>query len=262
MLRRRLIPLFCLIVLALLTFATSAQAKGEADGLEYLYWLLFGSAGAAAGVVYVKKRDGESVAASMDAINTEIAKLDGRRVEAGQDADLTVFAPDYGSSGKPITIQAVVHFPLDQQQAYGIASSNDPDAKQLGSVSLAIQLNHNDLIKLTLEAKLSVISEPVQSLHWNGRMVCFVFDVKLPDVDQRMPDQFSLRAAVNGVPVGRVLFKIQVGTELWERRNSRSYRITEPTNELSCPMRRKTAHKCCGPRSSSRRSGWTISRIF
>jgi hypothetical protein len=121
---------------------------------------------------------------------------------------VTVYAPAVVPLRDEITIQVIFHTPEREAEALSRAHMLDPVTASLASVPLTIQVQQNDNIKVTLECNDLVISEPVQSTNWNGRLVVLYFIARMPAEPRIIRPK--LRVFVNGVPAGSVIFKISV----------------------------------------------------
>lgn len=208
---------FCRILLLALLFAmicTPSFAGSSGDGSGGLFWLLLGG-GAVAGAAAIAKRQKAELSFAQKAKLSLGSQL-GKILERGhgsaaveQDAYVTVFAPEAAPPRAEVLIQVFVHVPASSSEARTISLNADPSSSQLASSPLALQLQKHDLIKVSLEASGAGITEPVQSLHWNGTLVCFSFEVRLPDTLESAPLRFKLRVFSNGVPAGTTFFNMK-----------------------------------------------------
>jgi hypothetical protein len=153
------------------------------------------------------------------------------RATAPQDVDVTVFAPPVALSDDEIIIQAIFHTLDKEDEARLRASKVDPKARQLASVPLTIQLQTNDLIKVTVDSANATIADPVRTANWNGRLVCIYFIARLPMTSEPIKIMPVLRVFVNGIPAGEIVFKIMVTPLAPET-------PPVPVNELSRNFRR------------------------
>jgi hypothetical protein len=172
--------------------------------------LLLGAAGGGAAVTatafYVKQRR----AGQLDLETAEEAGVAGRfRTVQPQDADVSVFAPPVAAPDRDILIQVMIHTPERESEALSRAQKTEPTAEELASIPLTVQLNASDLIRATLECEGAKIAEPVQSIRWNGRLVCLYFTMRvLSSADSVLTSK--IRLFVNAIPAGIVIFKVKV----------------------------------------------------
>jgi hypothetical protein len=127
-----------------------------------------------------------------------------------QDVDVTVFAPPAAAPNEDVLVQVIFHTLDREAEARSRAAKVDEAAMALASIPLTIQVLPNDLIKATLECDGTIISEAIQTTNWNGRLVCLYFSMRLPDVTAETKLRPVLRVFVNGIPAGKVVFKLIV----------------------------------------------------
>jgi len=147
----------------------------------------------------------------MDSETAGLAGILGRfRTLKPQDADLTVFAPPVAAPNSEILVQIIIHTPDREAEARSRALKIEPTAEELASTPLTIQLNRNDDIKITFDCEDAKVSEPVQNIRWNGRIVCLYFMIRLPDTKSVMYLVPKLRVFINSIPAGSIVFRIKV----------------------------------------------------
>ena len=56
----------------------------------------------------------------------------------------------------------------------------------------------------------ATVTDPIQYLHWNGSVVCFPFEVRLPYAAGEATVRFKLRVFSNSVPAGTIFFNVFV----------------------------------------------------
>jgi hypothetical protein len=218
-----------LIALGIGGVASAGVASSIIDNIgAFLLSLLAGGAiaGTAASVVRDKKAKRQQV------IEQSLRDLFGlsRNQKATQDACVAVFAPSAAPPLAEIIIQAFVHAPDMEEEAQAISLRADPNADKLASIPLALPLQRNDLIKVSLETGAASIVDPVQFLHWNCRLAYFVFEVHLPDSAVETSVRFKLRVFANGVPAGTVIFSvlakpaIEIGPAALVQQQARTFR--------------------------------------
>jgi hypothetical protein len=136
------------------------------------------------------------------------------RASAPQDVDVSVFAPPAAPPNEDVLVQVLFHTPERGDEALSRATKVDPSAKILASVPLTVQAHQNDLIKATLECDGVIIPERIQTTNWNGRLVCLYFSIKTPDVKETLRLRPTMRVFVNGIPAGRIVFKLLVSPDM------------------------------------------------
>ena len=205
--------IFTALLLAMMSSPSLADSGGSGAG--GLLWLLLGG-GAAAGAAAAGAQQVANAKQTRRALRSRIRQIsegDGDALaEPEQDACVTVFAPGVAKPGANILVQIILHVPDSESDARAIALKADPGSSELASSPLALPLKRHDLIKVSLEADGAGIAEPVQSLHWNGILISFPFEVGLPDLEENTLMRFKARVSANGVPAGTTYFNVTLGT--------------------------------------------------
>jgi hypothetical protein len=103
------------------------------------------------------------------------------------------------------------------------ALATDPDAVERGARVLGLALYEGDQLSISLEVSHALVEEPDRTVSWQGQIVQEIFVVRL---NPGAPRWVVGKALVcrNGVPLGRVTFRLGVSDEI------ASYAVTAPLN--------------------------------
>jgi hypothetical protein len=122
--------------------------------------------------------------------------------------DCSIFAPPEVPENTQFTIQAVFHLQRDVMAAARLAIAVDASANRLTSQPLEAEVPHGGVIDAFLECSALKISTPLQSLSWEESPCKMEFTCQL--LRDNLDINAVLHLSVDGVPVGEVVFEIEV----------------------------------------------------
>jgi hypothetical protein len=130
--------------------------------------------------------------------------------KGGDQVECAVFAPDKVKQGEDVFIQAFAFLAGNEAEAATRAREFDKEAVQRGLVALEVQLRPGQRLRFHLSFRGVVVEEPIQELTWRGKTASVQFALTIP-VD-RPPGNLlgTLLISTDGVPVGRIGFKLTV----------------------------------------------------
>jgi TIR domain len=137
----------------------------------------------------------------------------GRKPSRSADGDTiacTVFGPNSVPPKERCLIQVYVHMFDNGAQAVVMASEFDPSAARLGVRNLEFAVKAGTQLTFVLSLPGLVVDDPIQSLTWNRRMEAVSFGVEVPDDCQLGAFIGSVTVSVDGIPAGRIRFRISV----------------------------------------------------
>lgn len=129
--------------------------------------------------------------------------------EAGV-VDCSVFAPDACAPGTWIFVQAYFHTPKQAPDAVALAQEFDPGTSRRGFAGLQIPISHGCILDVELDMKGARVEEPIQRHAWHGRAEAVQFDVQIAVGQAEGPVRGSVVVRKEGIPIGRVGFRVMV----------------------------------------------------
>mgnify|MGYP001359811501 CR=1 FL=1 len=124
--------------------------------------------------------------------------------------DVSAFAPEGGQAGDEALVQIFLHRLRDAAAAEARARAADHRATRRGVATLASAIARGTRVDILLEATDLKIDEPLQSLVWEGRPCACQFIVTLPAGAGNGPRALRARVLLNGAPIGRLCFSIEI----------------------------------------------------
>src|SRR3984893_8717824 len=144
-------------------------------------------------------------------------------------ADCSVFAPASPYRGHQILVQALLHNSQQLAQAAEIAAELDPSANRKGFTKLSTRIARGTQVQMFLEIPALDIIQPLQEATWEGEPVRIVFPVNIPTTARLGPCQGTLHVMIGGLPVGEVIFELNISEE--RRRDARVGFVSMDTSE-------------------------------
>jgi hypothetical protein len=144
-------------------------------------------------------------------------------------ADCSVFAPASPYRGHQILVQALLHNSQQLAQAAEIAAELDPSANRKGFTKLSTRIARGTPVQMFLEIPALDIIQPLQEATWEGEPVRIVFPVNIPTTARLGPCQGTLHVMIGGLPVGEVIFELNISEE--RRRDARVGFVSMDTSE-------------------------------
>ncbi|MBU0742176.1 TIR domain-containing protein [bacterium] len=129
-----------------------------------------------------------------------------------EDVDCTVYAYPFMRRGDSTPIQVWAHKSGQTVHVAEMAREMNEAAKRLGFAGLDAPVRRGQRLTFELTAPGAEVDEPVQSLIWRGRPYPVAFKLDLPDDFAGDALLGWVRMACDGVPCGRVLFRIGVSS--------------------------------------------------
>lgn len=126
---------------------------------------------------------------------------------------LTAFAPDRASAGEVVLLQAYCHLDTQSDDVLKRAAQIDPDAKARGAAPLTALPSPHDLIRVTLAADGLHIEQAEYVLEWLQEPVVAQFELKVPEATSATGYVLTLRAEINGIPVGSMKLRLAVRSQ-------------------------------------------------
>ena len=170
--------------------------------------LIAASVAAAKGLVRIAGRRRASIPTDTNAENAPALQPVGN----GEDnVTCSVFATARPQRGRSIQVQAVLHRAEQLAAAAQLAKAADAAANRKASTKLTKRIRRGTPVQFLLEIPSLEIDQPLEEAIWRGEAARVGYTVHVPPTAALGPCQGTLHMAVNGVPVGEVLFKLTIG---------------------------------------------------
>lgn len=130
--------------------------------------------------------------------------------QSKDEIDCTIYSQPHVRAGGSTVVEAWAHRPGQARRVASIAHEMDPDAKRLGFAGLEQPVRMGQRLTFELSAPGTLIDEPVQSLAWRGEPYPATFQIDVPREYAGDSVIGRLRMACDGVPCGRVHFRISI----------------------------------------------------
>jgi len=135
--------------------------------------------------------------------------------------DCSVFAPPKLTADEEILVQVYLHPPESAEEAKAGAKQFDADAEWRGFTSLSLDLAIGTRVGIQLEvAGLKVSDDGIGEIRWNDRVTGISFLVSAPKGTSPGKRHGTVRLMVDGIPVGRIHFVIELLSSLEEEVNA------------------------------------------
>lgn len=143
------------------------------------------------------------------------AAADGKDDPAVDDAvNCSVFAPRRVAPRGKFKVQAYLHLLEDWTKVEQEASAIDSTASRRGFESLTRPIARGALVDLLLFCDDLVITKPKRQLRWEGKSASQVFEVEAQTDLVSDSIEAALHVHVDGIPVGRIDFKVYIEPEV------------------------------------------------
>lgn len=125
-------------------------------------------------------------------------------------ADCAVFAPEKVSPGECVLLQVFAFLTGAEAEAAALAKEFDATAVRRGLTTLEVALEAGQILTFHLQMRGAGVSEPVRKMTWRQKTAAVQFVVSIPE--DRMPGPLigTLIVCAEGVPVGRIDFRLTV----------------------------------------------------
>jgi hypothetical protein len=138
-----------------------------------------------------------------------------RQASSANSVDCAVFAPEKVSPGECVLLQVFAFLTGAEAEAQALAKEFDATAVRRGLTTLEVALEAGQVLTFHLQVRGAEVSEPVRKMTWRQKTAAVQFVVSIPE--DRMPGPLigTLIVSAEGVPVGRIDFRLTVtdGTE-------------------------------------------------
>ncbi len=191
-----------------------AQATPSSQSHSSKFWIKVGLWGAAAlGLLYF----------GADAIGIKILAIFGSTsddnplhdAEPTNPVDCSVFAPPDAPIETPILVQVFLHPPELEDDAERRALAADDSSRWRGFTSLSLDLPSGATVGFELRIPgFEIGDDGMGQIRWNNRISGQQFEVKAPAGCSLGVKNAKLIISSDGIPVGRILFRIEVTSEL------------------------------------------------
>jgi TIR domain len=151
--------------------------------------------------------------AELRAINHAPAKAERNPV------DCTVFAPARVERKQARLLQVFLHAPEDRKQAEAAAEKFDPESKERGHRSLVLDAPIGTTFAFDVEIEGFVFPERMDTLIWTGHPQSATFRFEVPGDCKWGQHTGTVRISIDGAPVGRISFQIEVVRDARDARN-------------------------------------------
>jgi hypothetical protein len=128
----------------------------------------------------------------------------------GDIVDCSVFAPPTCEPGVWIFVQVYFHKPDQAADAAALAEEFDPGTARRGFSGLQLSIPQGCVLDVELDMKGARVEEPIQRLAWRGRAEAVQFDVQIAIHQAECPLRGSVVVRRDGIPIGRVGFRVIV----------------------------------------------------
>jgi TIR domain len=139
-----------------------------------------------------------------------LAELAPPRASAGDDVDVSVFAPPRAVRGEAMLVLVALHVPEQADHAAALAAEADPDAGRRGVRSLAVPVQLD--MPLTIELSLPGfdMDSELQEFRWRGSARLVQFEVFVPEKLERRTVIGTVTVSTNGIPIGHLKWKLPI----------------------------------------------------
>jgi hypothetical protein len=151
--------------------------------------------------------------AELRAINLAPAKAERNPV------DCTVFASARVERKQAGLLQVFLHAPEDRKQAEAAAEKFDPESKERGHRSLVLDAPIGTTFAFDVEIEGFLFPERMDTLIWTGHPQSATFRFEVPEDCKWGQHTGTVRISIDGAPVGRISFQIEVVRDASDARN-------------------------------------------
>jgi hypothetical protein len=124
--------------------------------------------------------------------------------------DCTVFAPDRVEREQSALLQVFLHSPHERQQAEADAVKFDSETKERGHKSLVLDAPVGTIFAFMVEIEGFEFRERKDTLLWTGKSEAATFRFDVPRGGRLGAHTGAVRIFIDGIPVGRISFQIEV----------------------------------------------------
>ncbi len=128
------------------------------------------------------------------------------------EVNCTLFAPETVRAASSFLVQVFAHLEEQTAELEEIAAESDEDAKRQAIEKLSRKIKRGSDLIFELRMPQLEIDEPVQSHRWEGEILEIPFIVSVPENHPPGSRFGKIIVSENGVPVGRLTFKIKITT--------------------------------------------------
>jgi hypothetical protein len=156
-------------------------------------------------------REAGAPASSSAGVRLSSSGSDHTSLRAGEAVTFSTFAPSTIVTGQTFVIDLWAHTSQQSECVLQEAKSVGRDRK-LG-VKAGVQISRGSVLGLLLEIPTMHIRDPTENLSWNGVPSNASFIVKVPENAARGPHTARIAITAAGIPLAKLSFTIEVGTE-------------------------------------------------
>jgi hypothetical protein len=170
----------------------------EPKGWVWLPWALAAAGlAAAAGIAYLMLKGGAAASSTAGAAESSLAAAGATK--QSDKVYCTVFAPRSAPPGRKFITQVFAHLKEQEEQLAALAAKGVGGAAErfVTSKRMGREIERDTEIFFRLEMEGLVVSEPEQSIFWDGVIDSVTFNVGVPD-------DFAPRAVISNVIFGTV----------------------------------------------------------
>lgn len=158
--------------------------------------------------------EGPVIASVAALLNESKSVCDLPSAREGRDnVECSVFAKPNFYKGRQLAIRAYLHVADDAARVARLAVDEDKSANRLARQSLFCEIARGALVDIFLDCPGLAITQPLQTIHWEGMPERVVFLAAVPAQIQEQTLNCRLFISVNDIPVGDITFKLYAATE-------------------------------------------------
>lgn len=124
--------------------------------------------------------------------------------------ECSVFAPPAAPQGETIMVQAFAHLSEQQDKARKLAEEFDSTALRRAVKTLSSRIARGTELMFHLAMSRVTVSDPVQTLIWNGHPESVQFPVEVPPDCPTGNVAGKLTVSQNSVPIGQISFLLKI----------------------------------------------------
>ena len=127
--------------------------------------------------------------------------------------ECSVFAPPRAMPGDSVMVQVWAHLREQSDAAAAMAVEFDEEAQRRGHTKLATRIARES--KLTFELRIRHVNllDTQQDLIWRGEAESVQFDIEVPEDSRSRKLTGQIHVMQNDIPIGRIVFKLEIVTE-------------------------------------------------
>jgi hypothetical protein len=147
---------------------------------------------------------------------------------------LSAFAPETVRPGARVLVQAFLHAPMQAEAVRKMAAERDRNAGKRGALMLNQLVAQGAKVTVSLDADGLEAKETAHSFTWLGDPLDAAFEVRIPSWRRRPEYLLKLMVTVDGAPVGRLVFRLEVDPKAERRAESRPRGAYRPYEYVFC----------------------------